>query len=253
MHTLLAPVTPRRSRQPPTQRIKLFSVLSVFSVFIVVVTHLTVPGLAIQAPPASAHDAVKTIVDNERVTVWDVTWSKGAANVLPRRSQDYLILYLSNGRMRLTRADGSTVTVAVGTGDVTFQPKGTIKSEESASDEPIHARAIALHDHYVAPLKNTSGYPKAFPRPGSRKLLDNKRVVVWDYTFTSGTPSPMHFHDKDVVVTYMADGALKSTTPDGQSQINENTFGLTRFNAGNRIHTEQLVRGQSRVIAVELK
>ena len=45
----------------------------------------------------------------------------------------------------------------------------------------------------------------------------------------------------------------ESTTPDGQSQTNANSFGLTKFNARNRTHTEQLVRGQSRVIAVELK
>jgi len=214
---------------------------------------LGLAGLSAQSPSTAAGEALAPIIDNERVTVWDVTWSKGASNMPPRRGQDYVIVYLSNGRMKLTRADGSTMTIPVGTGDVTFQPKGTIKTEESASDEPIHARAIALHDHYVAHRKNTSGYPNAFPRPGSKKLLENKRVVVWDYTFASGTPSPMHFHDKDVVVTYMADGALKSTTPDGQSQVNENTFGLTRFNLGNRIHTEQLVRGQSRVIAVELK
>jgi hypothetical protein len=70
---------------------------------------------------------------------------------------------------------------------------------------------------------------------------------------TLGAASPMHFHDKDVVVTHMADGVLMSTTPDGQSQTDENSFGETTFNARNRTHTEQLVRGHARVIAVELK
>lgn len=207
-------------------------------------------GILLQAP---ARDGAAVIVENQRVAVWDVTWTRGTPDPLVRRNDDYLILYLANGRMKLTRADGTSVTVPAGVGDVVFQPKGSIKSEENVSDTPVRARVIALHDHYVAPLKNTSGYPKAFPRPGSKKIFENKRVIVWDYTFTSDTPSPMHFHDKDVVVTYMADGALKSTTADGQSQVNENTFGLTKFNAGNRTHTEQLVRGKARVIAVELK
>jgi quercetin dioxygenase-like cupin family protein len=193
------------------------------------------------------------IIDNERVTVWDVTWSKDAANVLARRNDDYVVVYLSNGRMKLTRPNGDSITTPATVGDVVFQPKGTVKTEENVSEEPVHARVIDLHDHYVAPLKNTSGYPNAFPRPGSKKLLENKRVVVWDYTFTAGTPSPMHFHDKDVVVTYMADGAVTSTTPDGQSETNEISVGLTKFNARSRTHTEQLVRGKSRVIAVELK
>jgi len=209
-------------------------------------------GAPTQAPAALHRDGVAPIVDNERVTVWDITWTKGAPSPLPRRNDDYVVLFLTNGRMKLTRPDGGSVTVPTGVGDVVFQPKGTIKTEENVSDEPVRARVIALHDHYVAPLKNSSGYPKAFPRPGSRKLLDNARVVVWDYAFTS-SPSPMHFHDKDVVVTYMEDGALASTTPDGQSQTNEITFGLTKFNARNRTHTEQLVRGKARIVAVELK
>ncbi len=206
-----------------------------------------------RAPATDAREAASPIVDNERVTVWDATWPAEGASPVARRNEDYLVVYLSNGRLTLTRADGSRVTVPVGVGEVTFQPRGTIRGEENASESPVRACFIALHDHYVAPLKNTSGYPQAFPRPGALKLLENKRVVVWDYTFTAGTPSPMHFHDKDVVVTYLADGALTSTTPEGQSQVNDNAFGLTKFNARNRIHTELLVRGQARVIAVELK
>jgi quercetin dioxygenase-like cupin family protein len=206
-----------------------------------------------QAPATLRGNGVAPIVDNERVTVWDITWTKGTPSPLRRRNDDYVVLYVTNGRMKLTRSDGGSITLPAGIGDVVFQPKGTVKTEESVSDEAMRARVIGLHDHYVAPLKNTSGYPKAFPRPGAKKLLDNARVVVWDYTFTSGAPSPMHFHDKDVVVTYMADGALTSTTPDGQSQTSEVTFGLTKFNPRSRTHTEQLVRGKSRVIAVELK
>jgi quercetin dioxygenase-like cupin family protein len=221
--------------------------------YIVLGLFLGLAGMFLRTPTAAMVAGATPIADNERVTVWDITWTKGTPNPLPRRNDDCLIVYLTNGRMKLTRPDGGSVTVPAGVGDVVFQPKGTVRTEESVSDEPVRARGIELHDHYVAPLRNTSGYPNAFPRPGSHKVLDNKRVVVWDYTFTSGTPSPMHFHDKDVVVTYMADGALKSTTPDGQSQTNENSFGLTRFNARNRAHTEQLVRGKSRVIAVELK
>ena len=66
-------------------------------------------------------------------------------------------------------------------------------------------------------------------------------------------PTKMHFHDKDVVVVYMENGALKSTTADGQSVTNENSFGLTKFNARNRLHAETLIRGKGRAIVVEMK
>jgi hypothetical protein len=63
----------------------------------------------------------------------------------------------------------------------------------------------------------------------------------------------MHFHDKDVVVTYLADGALASTDARGQSVVNEHHFGFTKFNARDRVHTETLARGEGRAVMVELK
>ena len=32
-------------------------------------------------------------------------------------------------------------------------------------------------------------------------------------------PTPMHFHDKDIVVAYRYDGSLKSVTPDGATVV----------------------------------
>ena len=112
---------------------------------------------------------------------------------------------------------------------------------------------IELQDTKVAPLANTSGYPLAFPRPGSRKLFENERVVVWSFTWTPGVATPMHFHDKDVVVTYLADGALTSTDSQGKAVVNEHHFGYTKFNARDRVHTELLARGQGSAMMVELK
>jgi hypothetical protein len=112
---------------------------------------------------------------------------------------------------------------------------------------------IDLKDHPVAPIENTTGYPLAFPRPGVKKLLENARVIVWDYTWTPDVATPMHFHDKDVVVLFLEDGDLKSTTPDGQDLVTPYTSGTVRFNLRNRTHKETLVRGKQRAIITELK
>jgi hypothetical protein len=84
-------------------------------------------------------------------------------------------------------------------------------------------------------------------------VLDNDRVVVWDYTWTLGEPTPVHFHDKDVVVVYLENGSLRSTTPDGKSVVNDYSEGATRFNLRDRVHSETLVTGRQRAIIVELK
>jgi hypothetical protein len=163
----------------------------------------------------------KPIIDNERVTVWDTSTARVYMH-------DFVAISL---------ADGKAV----------FERKG--------STAPSGGRTIVieLKDHTVAPLANKSGYPNAFPRPGSKKLFENDRVIVWDYTWTTGVATPMHFHDKDVVVTYLKDGSLKSTTPSGEVVINDYSFGTVKYNARDRTHTETLVKGSQRAIITEFK
>jgi hypothetical protein len=118
---------------------------------------------------------------------------------------------------------------------------------------PAKAVVITLKNKAVAPIANTSGVPNAFPRPGNIKVYEDARVIVWDYTWTPGRPTPMHFHDKDVVVIYLGDGSLRSTTLDGKSVVNTWKPGDTRFNLRGRVHTETLIEGQLRAIITELK
>jgi hypothetical protein len=170
---------------------------------------------------AGAQTAPKPAIDNDRVAVWDVSDSAAA------QPMDAVVVSLS--------------------GHAAFVPKGATPKIAGRSF------VIDLKDHPVAPIPNTSGYPLGFPRPGSKKLFENERVIVWDYTWKPDVPTPMHFHDKDVVVVFLNDGDLKSTTPDGQATVNAYTAGTVRFNQRARTHTETLVRGTQRAIITELK
>jgi len=170
--------------------------------------------------------AQKPVIDNDRVAVWDVAEPPTA------RPLDAVVVSLSGG--------------------ASFLPKNTTPK---ASEPQIAGRSfiIDLKDYPVAPIANTSGYPLAFPRPGSKKILENARVIVWDYTWTPGVATPMHFHDKDVVVVFLEDGDLKSTTPDGKARVNSYNFGTVRFNLRDRVHTETLTRGDQHAIITEMK
>jgi hypothetical protein len=177
------------------------------------------------------------IIDNERVRIWDVTWSKTEPNPIPRHDVDFVTIYLS------AAVDGSHKK-----GDVVFAHQG-----DSRLNPGERTVVIELKNHPVAPIENKSGYPLAFPRPRVKKVLENDRVIVWSYAWKPGEPTPMHFHDKDVVVVYMEDTALKSTTPDGKSTINEYTAFQTKFNLRDRTHSELLTRGTGSAIMTELK
>ena len=169
----------------------------------------------------------KPLIDNNRVTIQE-TKASGQPAPIAGHQNDVVVIDL----------DSKTAF---------FVPKGGTHSS------PRPAIVVDLKDVSVRPAENKTKYPLAFPRPGVKKLLENSRVLVWDYTWTPGKPTPMHFHDKDVVVVYLADGELKSTTADGKSEVNAISFGLTRFNAPNRSHTEEVVKGAARAIIVELK
>jgi len=191
-------------------------------------TMICVPTRAADDPHAkfmqSAALAVRAVIDNERVTVWDATGS------LPPAAHDFVAITLSQ--------PGNAMFGHAG------DPVGTAGSRTVI---------VELKDHLVAPIPNNSGYPNAFPRPHIDKILENDRVIVWRYRWNLGEPTPMHFHDKDVVVVYLEDSALKSTESDGKSVVNEYKSGDIRFNRRDRTHTELLVRDMASAIITELK
>ena len=78
-------------------------------------------------------------------------------------------------------------------------------------------------------------------------------MIVWDYTWQPGVATPMHFHDKDVVVWFLDDGDLKSTTPDGKETVTQYTADTVKFNQRNRTHSETLIKGKQRALITELK
>jgi hypothetical protein len=173
---------------------------------------------------AALSQAAQPIIDNERVTVWDVT------SKLPPAAHDFVAV-------SLTRK-----------GTAVLGHKG-----EAPGKDGEHTIVIELKEHPVAPLANKTGFPNAFPRPHVKKLYETDRVIVWSYHWNPGEPTPMHFHDKDVVVVYEEDTALKSTTPDGKSTDNEYQEGQTKFNLRDRTHTELLIRGTGSAVMTELK
>jgi hypothetical protein len=200
-----------------------------------IVALVAVMGIMISAPTRAADDphakvmqsaalAVRAVIDNERVTVWDTTGS------LPPAAHDFVAITLAQ--------PGNAVFGHAG------EPVGTAGSRTVI---------VELKDHPVAPLPNNSGYPNAFPRPHVDKVLENDRVIVWRYRWNLGEPTPMHFHDKDVVVVYLEDSALKSTEPDGKRVVNEYKSGDIRFNRRDRTHTELLVRDAASAVITELK
>jgi hypothetical protein len=193
------------------------------------------------------------VIDNERVTVWDVLLNSGTPGPATPHDLDCVVMFLEGGSIRTVDADGSSRVTKRAFGDAVFVAKGRDAKDTVVSADPAHEIVVALKDFTLPALVNTSPYPAAFPRPGSAKALENNRVVVWHYSWTVGVATPMHFHDKDIVVAYRYDGALKSVTPEGAAVVNTYKAGDVRFNKANRAHYEELPAGRQSAVMMELK
>ena len=105
----------------------------------------------------------------------------------------------------------------------------------------------------IASLK-AQGFPPGFPREGSRKVLENSRVVIWDATWPKGTATVLHEHPVDYLSVTLVEGAVKISARDGTSSVATAPFGFVRFNPKGVIHAEEGVSDQERrAIMVELK
>jgi hypothetical protein len=180
--------------------------------------------LGLFAIAAQAADASAPVIDNERITVWEVT------TPLPPSAGDFIAIDLD------------------GKGSAKAGHKGEVPGEAGR-----HMVVIAFKDFVLPPIDNPSGYPMAFPRPHAEKLLETDRAIVWRYGWIPGEASPMHFHDKDALVIFRETGSLDSITPDGKSVTNDYKAGEIRFNRRDRVHKELLAKGSESAIITELK
>ena len=212
---------------------------------------LTGIALAVLATPAvtlaALADAPSPVIDNGRVTVRNVMLSKGEPGSTITHAGAYVVLYINGGRIR--GADGKTLAHAAGSAQAGHG--GT--TGDTALDADAHEVVVELKDSPSNTVPNTTGLPPGFPRPGSRKVFENDKVNVWNYTWLPGKPTPMHFHNTEVVVVYLGNGDITATTPDGKKTVNHHNAGDIVFNLANRSHAEELTQGEMSGVMLELK
>jgi quercetin dioxygenase-like cupin family protein len=192
-------------------------------------------------------DAPAPAIDNGRVTVRDVALKQGQPGPTIQHTGDYVVLYISGGRIR--GADGKTQTHAPGSAMAGHG--GT--TSDTTLDADAHEVVAELKDSPSNTVPNTTGLPPGFPREGAKKVFENDKVRVWNYTWLPGKPTPMHFHNTEIVVVYLGNGDITATTPDGKKTVTHHNPGDIVFNLANRSHSEELTQGEMSGVMLELK
>ncbi len=205
-------------------------------------------ALALMAVPAQAQTALPApVIDNARVTVRDIALEPGKTGPAIPHAGDYVVLYFDGGHIH--GADGRMK--AHPAGDAAFGHGG--ETRDMAMDTPAREIVVELKDAPSGTVPNTTGLPNGFPREGAKKVFENDKVIVWNYAWALNKPTPMHFHNTEVVVAYRGDGDIKAATPDGKSAISHRKTGDVVYNLANRSHSEELVSGTASGVMLELK
>jgi quercetin dioxygenase-like cupin family protein len=203
-------------------------------------------------PPPFPRNAALKLFENDRVAVWDVTWPKGQPTAMHEHPVDQLSVTLVGGTIRVTRLGGTPVVNESRLGSVTFTPKGTVHMEEGLSD--VAQRKIMLQLKSSESPSDSGSTVAKVPLEGAVKLLENARLVAWDYTWNLGQETPRHTDYHDSVIVFLDGGTIRSIAGAGGAKDTTRSAGEVAYLPHTSDpHTEEAVQGSQRAVIIELK
>jgi len=208
-------------------------------------------------PHAFPRAGTKQIVDNARVTVWEVNWRHGVAQPYHRHRFDMAGVYLRYGEITVTRPDGTATTgQAFDVPRPYFQPKGITHKEEAMGKPGDPERLAIMIDLKDAPGSTEAlpgGLAPAFPRAGASNVLENERVRMWDYTWAEGETASARQYQHDAVEVIVTGGTFRVRDADGHETRRVVAPKDARFIPRGHVETAEAVSGSPRAITVEIK
>jgi quercetin dioxygenase-like cupin family protein len=212
------------------------------------------PSPAQTYPPPFPREAARKLFENDRVAVWDVSWPKGQPTAMHQHPVDQISVTLVGGTVRVTRLGGTPVVNESEPGSVVFTAKGTVHMEEGLSDVPQRKIMLQLKSSGSRSDSVTGGVPGAFPREGAIKLLENDRVIAWDFTWRPGRKTPRHADYLDSLMVFLDGGTIRSIADRGRSKDTTRSASEVVYSPHNaEPHSEEAARGSPRAVIVELK
>ena len=197
--------------------------------------------------------AAAPLIDNERVTVWDITLAQGKSSPSTPHNLDAVVLIVEGGSMRAHDGHDHSRIIERHFGEGRFVPRGTDEVDTLIGGGPAHEVLIALKNYPGPPRAISPKYPDAFPRVGAVRLFENRRVILWTYTWTPGRPTSMHIHDKDFVVAFRYDSSQVIVEPGGSSHINHIKAGDILYLQHGLTHSEGTLSERQSAVYMELK
>ena len=86
--------------------------------------------------PAFPRDGAKQLMDDDRVTAWDLNWTAGPQGLHYRAPLDTVIVWLGDGTLRVSSGKGPATTIAVHAGTMRFVARDSTDALDMADGAP---------------------------------------------------------------------------------------------------------------------
>lgn len=223
---------------------------------LVVALSLLTTSIALGAqtyPPAFPRPTAKKLFETDRIVVWDIVWPKGYATPLHRHVYDQVGTYYATGGRVITTPEGDKRSSTTPIGALSTTKRGTTHIEEGATDPPLRAVFIEMKkDAGSGQQEATAAAAPPWIRDGSKPLLDDERVVVWDYTWKAGAPAAVTY-TRETVGVWLGSGKIRLTPRGGAAQIVDVVPGKTVRYTRAAEETVEVVDGAPREMIFAFK
>lgn len=208
-------------------------------------------------PHAYPRKGATKLLENNRVTVWEVNWLNNVPQPYHRHCCDMAGVYLRYGFINVTTPEGKVnPSQPFEVPRPYFQPAGVTHKEEAVGkpgDPERLAVMIDLREPKANGVKPLDVNNPAFPREGAKDAIDNARVVEWDYTWVPKKPAGEHVFTRDSVEVIVTGGQMKRKSGNGPEQTITLKPKDARFIPRGTVETDEAVDGPIRTITFELK
>src|SRR5690349_14143712 len=201
----------------------------------------------------SADNAPK--IDNEEARVLVVSSAPDVKSALHKHDMNRVMIYLDPGRMTLTDANGKVETLNFKAGQALWSPAGGLHTSLNVSGHAVRIVEIELKSKpgRASTLKQPALDPVKVDPKRYKVEFENDQVRVFRARYEPHGKGVTHEHTLNRVVTFITDGNMKVTTPDGESKTLK-TAASDVITGGQARHVEENLSDQPfEVVVVEFK
>lgn len=94
------------------------------------------PAVNAGGTPAFPREGAQQLLDDDRVTSWDYTWASGAQSLRYRVAQETVVVWLGDGRLRVTQGTDAPTESTVKAGTMRHLARGSNETLEMVGGSP---------------------------------------------------------------------------------------------------------------------